>query len=342
MNDRLRIHVVSETPFIMKGQGVHTAFVDCVDLLASREDLEVVVNGEGWADIMHAHTYGPYYFWKGRRYRGRRVFTVHVIPDSIKGSLPMWPLFMPLVRRYLRRVYSYADVCIAISPTVAQAIREVGANTRVVQIYNPIHVEKFAPSQELRAAGRERLGIPEDAFVVLGVGQLEGRKGVEDFLDVAQACPDLFFLWVGGRPFGVLTEGIRRLNKRIRASGAHVKFPGTFKWDDMPSIYNAADLFLFPSYQENCPVAPLEAAAAGMPVIFRDIPEYTRLYENPYLKAGSTEEFITLTMRMAEEASFREEGQSISRVLLAQFDRETIRKQLLALYRDMLAKEPVY
>jgi len=64
--------------------------------------------------------------------------------------------------------------------------------------------------------------------VVLGVGQLEGRKGVEDFLDVAQACPDLFFLWAGGRPFGVLTEGIRRLNKRIRASGAHVKFPGTF------------------------------------------------------------------------------------------------------------------
>jgi len=339
MNDRLRIHVVSETPFIMKGQGVHTAFVDCVDLLAGREDLEVVVNGEGWGDIMHAHTYGPYYLWKGRRYHGRRVFTAHVIPDSIKGSLPMWPLFMPLVRRYLRRVYSYADVCIAISPTVAQAIREVGADTRIVQIYNPIHVEKFAPSQELRAIGRERLGIPEDAFVVLGVGQLEGRKGVEDFLDVAQACLDLFFLWAGGRPFGVLTEGIRRLNKRIRASGAHVKFPGTFEWDDMPSIYNAADLFLFPSYQENCPGAPLEAAAAGLPVVFRDIPEYTRLYENPYLKAGSTEEFITLTRRMAAEPSFREEGRSISRALLAQFDREGIAKQLLALYRDMLARD---
>jgi len=136
----------------------------------------------------------------------------------------------------------------------------------------------------------------------------------------------------------VLTEGIRRLNKRIRASGAHVKFPGTFKWDDMPSIYNAADLFLFPSYQENCPEAPLEAAAAGLPVIFRDIPEYTRLYENPYLKAGSTEEFITLTRRMVEDPSFREEGRSISRALLAQFDRESIAKQLLALYCNILTK----
>jgi len=339
MKEHLCIHVVSETPFVMKGQGVHTAFVDCVDLLACHEDLEVVVNGEGWGDIMHAHTYGPYYFWKGRRYRGRRVFTVHVIPDSIKGSLPVWPLFMPLVRRYLRRVYSYADVCIAISPMVAQAIREVGADTRIVQIYNPVHVEKFAPSQELRAIGHERLGIPEDAFVVLGVGQLEGRKGVEDFLDVAQACPDLFFLWAGGRPFGVLTEGIRRLNKRIRASGANVKFPGTFKWDDMPSIYNAADLFLFPSYQENCPGAPLEAAAVGLPVIYRDLPEYALLYEKPYLKARNTEEFITLTKRMATDPSFREEGRSISRALLSQFDWESIAKQLLALYRDMLARD---
>jgi len=128
MNEHLRIHVVSETPFIMKGQGVHTAFVDCVDLLADHEDLEVVVNGEGWGDIMHAHTYGPYYFWKGRHYKGRRVFTVHVIPDSIKGSLPMWPLFMPLVRRYLRRVYSYADVCIAISPMYS--CREIRALAR--------------------------------------------------------------------------------------------------------------------------------------------------------------------------------------------------------------------
>lgn len=339
MNDRLRIHVVSETPFIMKGQGVHTAFVDCVDLLAGREDLEVVVNGEGWGDIMHAHTYGLYYFWKGRRYRGRRVFTVHVIPDSIKGSLPAWRLLMPFVRWYLRRVYSYADVCIAISPTVAQAIREVGADTRIVQIYNPIHVEKFAPSQELRAVGRERLGIPEDAFVVLGVGQLEGRKGVEDFLDVAQACPDLFFLWAGGRPFGVLTEGIRRLNERIRTAGEHVTFPGVFDLDDMPAIYNAADLLLFPSYQENCPFVPLEAAAVGLPVIYRDLPEYTRLYEKPYLKAGDTGEFITFTKRMATDLSFREEGRSISRALLAQFDRDTIAKQLLALYRDTLAKD---
>lgn len=333
----LKVHVVSETQYIMQGQGVHTAFVDCVDLLKSDSDVSVVVNQEGHGDVFHAHTYGPYYFLKGIGYRGRRVYTVHVIPDSIKGSLPAWKLLMPFVRWYFRRVYSYATVCIAISPMVEDAIRGLGAKTAIVRIANPIHREKFAPAPERRAAGRRLLGLRPDEFVVLGVGQLEGRKGVEDFLDVAEAFPQTTFVWAGGRPFGVMTEGIVKLNRRIAAAGAHVKFPGLFKLEQMPLIYNAADLLLFPSYQENSPLVPIEAAAAGLPVIYRDIPEYTVLYEQPYLKAKDTPEFIALTKRMISDPKFRAEGRGISERLLRQFDKAEIRKRLLALYRDVIA-----
>jgi len=75
MKNRLRVHVVSETAYIVKGQGVHTAFVDCMDLLKAQPDIDVIVNDEGWGDVMHAHTYGPYYFWKGRRYAGKKLWT---------------------------------------------------------------------------------------------------------------------------------------------------------------------------------------------------------------------------------------------------------------------------
>jgi 1,2-diacylglycerol-3-alpha-glucose alpha-1,2-galactosyltransferase len=337
MPEPITIHVVSETAYIMKGQGVHTAFVDCVDLLKSGADVRVVVNQEGWGDLMHAHTYGPYYFWKGRKYRGRRVYTVHVIPDSIKGSLPAWKFFMPFVRWYFRRVYSYADVCIAISPMVEEAIRGLGAKTRIVRIGNPIHLEKFAATAERRAQGRQLLGLAEDAFVILGVGQLEGRKGVEDFLTIAESMPDATFVWAGGRPFGLMTEGIAKLNRRIAAAGPHVKFPGLFELDQMPLIYNAADMLLFPSYQENCPLVPIEAAAAGLPVIYRDIPEYVKLYENPYLKARDTAEFITLAKRLQQDPTFRTMGKEISRQLLNQFEKQGIRERLLALYREVLA-----
>ena len=335
----MKIHVVSETPFVIKGQGVHTAFMDHVELLRETPDVEVVVNGEGFGDVFHSHTYGPYYFWKGRRYKGRRVFTVHVIPDSIKGSLPYWKYWLPFINRYFKKVYSYADVCIAISPMVEEAVQKLGAKTRIVRIANPVLLDQWKRTEERRKRGRELLGAGPEDFLILGVGQLEGRKGVEDFLDIAEAIPEARFAWVGGRPFGVITEGIGRLNTRIAKTTSRIKFPGLQELKTMPDIYAAGDLFLFPSYQENCPLAPLEAAASGLPVIFRDIQEYRLLYEHPYLKARDTPEFISLSRRMMEDPSFYQEGVKISQVLLQQFDKNQIRKKLISLYHELNSRE---
>jgi 1,2-diacylglycerol-3-alpha-glucose alpha-1,2-galactosyltransferase len=331
----MKIHVVSETGFMVKGNGVHTAFIDHVELLKSKEDVEVVVNNEGSGDVYHCHTYGPYYFLKGLRYRNRRVFTVHVIPDSIKGSIPFWRVFMPFVKWYFRQVYSYADVCIAISPGVEEAISETGARTEIVRIFNPINIDKWKRTPENRKKGRELLGLMEDEFVVLGVGQLQARKGVEDFIDVAEAIPNGQFVWAGGRPFKAMTEGISRIDARIESASGNIQFTGMLELEQMPLIYAAADLMLFTSYQENCPLAPIEAAACGMPVVYRDIEEYKKLYDHTYLKAGSTEEFIRLTKRLIKDKQTYNNGLIISRQLIIQFDKDRIREKLINLYQEL-------
>jgi 1,2-diacylglycerol-3-alpha-glucose alpha-1,2-galactosyltransferase len=332
----MKIHVISETQFIMKATGVHTAFMDHVELLKEKNDIEVVVNDEGTGDIFHCHTYGLYYLWKGRKYKGRRVFTAHVIPDSIKGSLPLWWLFMPFIKVGLKIVYSYADICIAISPMVEKAIIATGAKTKIVKIYNPVLIDRWKRTEENRKKGRQLLKLTENEFIVLGVGQLTRRKGVEDFLDIAEAIPEVKFVWAGGRPFKGFTEGIKRINERLDNVGKNVINIGQINLEDMPLIYAAADLMLFPSYQENCPLSPIEAAACGIPVIYRDIEEYRSLYENPYIKAGSKEEFITLTKRMIEDSQFYNEGRKISEQLLMQFDKDIIRKKLVSLYKSLL------
>jgi 1,2-diacylglycerol-3-alpha-glucose alpha-1,2-galactosyltransferase len=333
----MKIHIVSETQFIMKATGVHTAFMEHIELLKEKNDIEVVVNDEGTGDIFHGHTYGLYYLWKGRKYKGRRVFTAHVIPDSIKGSLPHWWLFMPFIRWGLKIVYSYADICIAVSPMVENAIIATGANTKIVRINNPVHIDTWKRTEENRKKGRQMLKLSENEFVVLGVGQLTGRKGVEDFLNIAEAIPYVKFVWVGGRPFKQFSEGIKRIDERLARAGMNFINTGQIQLEDMPLIYSAADLMLFPSFQENCPLAPIEAAACGMPVIFRDIEEYRSLYENPYIKAGNIEEFITLTKKMIEDNQFYYEGLKISEQLLRQFDKDIIRKKLISIYQSLLS-----
>jgi 1,2-diacylglycerol-3-alpha-glucose alpha-1,2-galactosyltransferase len=334
--DKMKIHVVSETPFVTKGDGVHTSFTNMINLLKEKNDVEVVVNSEGSGDVYHAHTYGPYYFWKGRKYKGKRIYTVHVIPDSCEGTLPKWKYWYPFVKWYFKQVYSYADVCIAISPRVKEAIREICSKTRVVSINNPIPIDRWKRTEEMRVKGRQMLGFSDADFVVLGVGQLQARKGVEDFIDIGEQIPEAKFVWAGGRPLGIFTEGIKRINNRIAKASEHIKFTGMLDPEQMPYVYAASDVFLFPSYQENCPMAPMEAAASGIPVVFRDIKEYKLLYENPYIKADSTGDFIQLTRKLMNDNSFYHNACSISEQLITQFDKDEIRKKLISLYSSLL------
>ncbi len=333
----LKIHIISETAFIVKGNGVHTAFLDHINLLKSSKGIDVAVNGKGKGDILHSHSYGPYFFLKGLKYRHRKILTAHVTPDSIKGSIPAWKFLMPYAKWYFKQVYSFADVCIAISPQVEKSILETGAKTRIERIYNPLPVENWATSDKKRKEGRKMLGISDNEFIILGVGQLESRKGVEDFIEISKHIPNAKFVWAGGRPFGIFTDGITQLNKSINScKSSNITFTGMLDLEIMPLVYAAADLMLFTSYQENCPLAPIEAAACGLPVIFRDISEYKSLYKNTYLCAANNNEFISLTNKIIENADFYNKAKDISRNLITQFDKDFIYNQLMEVYQSLL------
>lgn len=333
--NKLKVHMFSETFGGYEATGVHTAYIDLIEILREQNDVEVIENNDGWGDIFHSHTYGPMYWWKGRKYKGKRIFTAHIIPDSAIGTVPFLKQFYPFLKWYLRKVYSHADVCIAISPMVETAIRELTSKPKVVRLPNPVPIERWKFSEVKRKIGREKLGIDNEQFIVLGVGQLQGRKGVDDFIDIAMQIPEATFIWAGGRPFGAFTEGVSRINQRIATAPKNVKFIGTLPMNEMINLYSAGDMMLFPSFQENCPLAPLEATACGMPVVYRDLKEYQTLFENPYLKAKDKEEFISMTRKLMNDKTFFEDSKKVSNQLITQFDKVEIRKKYMELYHEL-------
>ncbi len=331
----MKIHLVSSTDFMAKGTGVHSAFVGMFDLLKEENDVEVLKNQEGFGDIFHSHSYGLYYFLKSRKYKGRRIHTVHTTPATLKGSVVFPGLVLPFAKLYFKKVFNHADVCIAISPMVEKNLRELGVTSKIINIGNPVDLNKWYPNPENRVFGREIIGLPMDRKVVLGVGQLQKRKGVEDFIELANLHPEIYFVWVGSRPFGAITEGVGRINQKIEDAPSNLKFLGQVDFENMPYIYAAADIFLFPSYQENSPLAPIEAAAAGLPVLFRDIQEYEMLYEADYLKAKTNQDFSELITAIFKDAAFMNYAKHLSANLLKQFDKNSIRKKLIALYENL-------
>ena len=220
---------------------------------------------------------------------------------------------------------------------VEEAINKLGSNTKIARLNNPLLKEKWKRTPELRKKGREILGLNEDDVCVLCVGQLENRKGCIDFIRIGEKFPHLQFRWVGGRPFRYMTDGYIEIDQEIKKAPAHIQFAGIFPLDEMPALYAAGDLFVFPSYQENCPLAPIEAAASGMPVIFRDLEEYKSLYKNEYLKAGSNEAFTALIEKLITDKESYKQAVELSESLILQFDKHEIGKQLISIYKSVLA-----
>ena len=109
-----------------------------------------------------------------------------------------------------------------------------------------IHKVCSLPKEEVLAI-REQLGIAPDAFVVLGCGQVQTRKGVLDYIECAKANPDLTFVWAGGFSFGGITDGYDVLKPIVENPPANVKFLGIVPREKMNGIFNAADMLFMPA-----------------------------------------------------------------------------------------------
>lgn len=132
-----------------------------------------------------------------------------------------------------------------------------------------------------RAALRQSLGFPEDAFVLLFCGRLVQAKGVRELLAALKRLSGTVCLVLAGSTnYGLpVTEPYEREVRAMAAQfGPRVAFTGFVQPDGMPRYYAAADAVVMPSrVEEGAPLVAIEAMAAGRPVIATrsgGIPEY--------------------------------------------------------------------
>ncbi len=121
--------------------------------------------------------------------------------------------------------------------------------------------------QSARRAFCKKYRIPEDACVLLSVGELSRRKNHKAVISaLARIRQDhVYYIICGQGPYRkTLMRYARRLgvSKRVRLIGFQ---------KDVGELYQNADVFVFPSRQEGMPVALMEAMAAGMACIVSDV-----------------------------------------------------------------------
>lgn len=195
------------------------------------------------------------------------VLTVHdLIGMVFPHNLP--PVARWYWSRWLPRSVWWADHIIADSAwTRHDVMRLLGVPSDRISVVPLAADVRFAPQPPtVVAALRERLGLPDR--IVLYVGTLEPRKGldtlVQSWAALAANFPDTRLV-IGGK-VGWYTE---RLHALIADLGLaeRVQFLGYVAAADLPALYAAAEVFVFPSCYEGFGLPPLEAMQTGTPVI---------------------------------------------------------------------------
>ncbi|MFE0699633.1 glycosyltransferase [Streptomyces sp. NPDC058872] len=230
----------------------------------------------GRYDLVHTHLYRACVYGRtAARLAGvRRVIaTEHSLGETqIEGR----PLSAGTRALYLASE-RLGTATVAVSPSVARRLADWGVPPdRIRTVPNGIETDRFAFDARARHRTRGLLGLPEDAYVVGGVGRLAPGKRFDRLVRAVASVPEARLLLVG--------EGEHRaeLLRTARASGAADRVLLVGACEDpptagssgpsLPELLSAMDAFVSTSPDETFGLAVVEALAAGLPVRYAACP----------------------------------------------------------------------
>lgn len=206
----------------------------------------------------------------------QNVYSVVTFHDMTFFFFPHF--YSPIKRLFFRKIItdavSRADELVAVSKTTKNDIQAIFSilPEKVTHVYSGINGE-FRPVEDHKTIRQVKLKYDTGDKFILFVGTLEKRKNLPTLLKafynlINNGLPDIKLVIVGQKENG-LDELIPPLE--LLGLTDHVKLPGYIPEADLPALYTAASLFVYPSHYEGFGFPVLEAMACGTPVLTSNI-----------------------------------------------------------------------
>jgi glycosyltransferase involved in cell wall biosynthesis len=176
-----------------------------------------------------------------------------------------------------KQIVDEADMLIAECPQdVDDQVTYYGADRSRIRMtpcgYDP---QEFFPI--IKTVARRMIRVPDDVPVVLQLGRLVPRKGIDNVICALGLLKSFHgiharLIIVGGNPSDSTSQGdpeLARLHSVARLSdvAGDVEFVGQKDRESLKYYYSAADIFVTTPWYEPFGITPLEAMACGVPVV---------------------------------------------------------------------------
>lgn len=221
-------------------------------------------------DVIHCHTPigGVLGRLLGKVCGVKVIYTAHGFHFFRGVSKKNWLCYYP-IEYFLSK---YAEILITINEEDYSLAKLKFKSKNIVKINGVgLDTKKFYIENFDKKNYREKLGLNEEDFVILSVGELSDRKnhiiGIKAIQKLKNEYPEISFkyLIVGN---GVNLEKYQEYIKQNNLEN-NVKLLG--RRSDIVELNMSSDAFLFPSKMEGLGIASLEAMSAGLPLLTSNI-----------------------------------------------------------------------
>jgi glycosyltransferase involved in cell wall biosynthesis len=206
---------------------------------------------------------------------------------------------------------------------------------RVTNIPNPINSHVFCPADKQQA--REALGLPLDKHVILFVSQrvTDKRKGLDYLVEAVNKM--------------AVQDSSLKDNTAIAVLGGHSEevadllplpvFPLGYVSDEskIVKVYNAADVFVLPSLEDNLPNTIMEAMACGVPCVgfnIGGIPEMIGHLKSGYVAKAADADDLARGIKWVLDFKGEELSKEARRKVLNSYSQQSVAIKYIELYQE--------
>ena len=290
-------------------------------------------------DVIHSHIPGHSHAilaaFASKIKKIRHIHTTHC--PWTEGYRSKFGIFMDFISKktYIPILFNLTYKIIAITPWEINFLLKYGTKKERIVII-PNGMSDILYKKMKNNDFRERLRISEKDKLVLFFGRLNPTKGIDKLMEVAKEIlkerKDIYFVFRGpDEGMKNLIENASKKNKNI------ILVKETRDKEEIAKTYQAADVYVLPSYREGLPLTLFEAMASGLPIIaspVNGIPYEMKEPENGFLvKYGDLKNLKKRILQMLDNNKLSKKISENNKIKARDYNWDLIYKKTMKLYQ---------
>ncbi len=292
-------------------------------------------------DLIHTHVSGhSYVFFAALIAKLKGIAHVHTTHccwtegfRSLIGRAAVWLDY----RTVLPLSFRWTDKIIAITPWEVKHIKKWGGDQRKIDVI-PNGMDEILLKKIKNNKFKKKYGVKDK--LVLFFGRLNPTKGPDKLAivgnEITTERKDIDFMFVG--PDEGMMDTVAKLIKG--KDRMHLIGPIRGK-DNIAEMYQAADLYVLPSYREGLPLTLFEAMAAGLPIVaspVNGIPYEMKDPENGLLiKYGDLKNLKKAILKMLDDQKYAQVVSKNNIKKSAKYNWNNITKRTMEVYQEAIS-----